>query len=345
MPAGAAAVAAGAALRIERLRRVARPRAAASRLGRVTATHALTGDDMTLAEVWAVAVERRDDTSLSAQARERMQAARDGRRAGRARLERAHLRRQHRLRPLRLEADPRGSRPRSCSCGSCARTPAASAIRTRTRSCGPRCCCARTRSRRATPARAIETVELLLDCLNRGVLPRVPARGSVGASGDLAPLAHLALPLVGEGSAWHDGELLDGRRGAAQRRARAGAAGREGGAVADQRHAVHGGAGRARARARAAARARRRLCLRAVARGAAGLAQLVPAADPRAAPAEGARRQRRQRAPAARRLGDHRVAPLVRQGAGRLLAPLRAAGARRLHATSSTTSSTRSVSS
>ena len=51
----------------------------------------------------------------------------------------------------------------------------------------------------------VETVELLLDCLNRGVLPRVPARGSVGASGDLAPLAHLALPLVGEGAAWHDG--------------------------------------------------------------------------------------------------------------------------------------------
>src|SRR6266566_4673228 len=43
----------------------------------------------------------------------------------------------------------------------------------------------------------IETVELLLECLNRGVLPFVPARGSVGASGDLAPLAHLALPLVG----------------------------------------------------------------------------------------------------------------------------------------------------
>jgi histidine ammonia-lyase len=57
----------------------------------------------------------------------------------------------------------------------------------------------------------IETVELLLECLVRGVLPRVPSRGSVGASGDLAPLAHLALPLVGEGEAWHDGELLPGR--------------------------------------------------------------------------------------------------------------------------------------
>src|SRR5204863_9318126 len=43
-----------------------------------------------------------------------------------------------------------------------------------------------------------------------GVLPRVPGRGSVGASGDLAPLAHLALPLVGEGEAWFDGELHSG---------------------------------------------------------------------------------------------------------------------------------------
>src|SRR5437762_4940206 len=56
----------------------------------------------------------------------------------------------------------------------------------------------------------IETVELLLECLARGVLPRVPSRGSVGASGDLAPLAHLALPLVGEGEAWFDGELHSG---------------------------------------------------------------------------------------------------------------------------------------
>src|SRR5207253_6753434 len=56
----------------------------------------------------------------------------------------------------------------------------------------------------------IATVELLLECLNRGVLPVVPARGSVGASGDLAPLAHLALPLVGEGEAWFEGELLPG---------------------------------------------------------------------------------------------------------------------------------------
>src|SRR5207302_7940107 len=44
----------------------------------------------------------------------------------------------------------------------------------------------------------------------RGVAPGVPRRGPVGARGDLAPLAPLALPLVGEGQAWYDGELLPG---------------------------------------------------------------------------------------------------------------------------------------
>jgi histidine ammonia-lyase len=47
-----------------------------------------------------------------------------------------------------------------------------------------------------------ETLTLLVELLNRGVHPVVPSRGSVGASGDLAPLAHLALVLVGEGEAW-----------------------------------------------------------------------------------------------------------------------------------------------
>ncbi|MBI2526306.1 MAG: histidine ammonia-lyase [Candidatus Rokubacteria bacterium] len=44
-------------------------------------------------------------------------------------------------------------------------------------------------------------VELLTGCLNRGVLPVIPERGSVGASGDLAPLAHIAACLIGEGEA------------------------------------------------------------------------------------------------------------------------------------------------
>jgi histidine ammonia-lyase len=47
-------------------------------------------------------------------------------------------------------------------------------------------------------------VERLVDLLNRGVHPRIPAQGSVGASGDLAPLAHLALALIGEGEATVD---------------------------------------------------------------------------------------------------------------------------------------------
>ena len=63
----------------------------------------------------------------------------------------------------------------------------------------------------------VETVELLIECLNRGVLPRVPARGSVGASGDLAPLAHLALPLVGEGRGVVRRDALRRGRGARAR--------------------------------------------------------------------------------------------------------------------------------
>ncbi|MCL4800515.1 MAG: histidine ammonia-lyase [Burkholderiales bacterium] len=55
-----------------------------------------------------------------------------------------------------------------------------------------------------------EVVEALLDCHNRGFAPCIPAKGSVGASGDLAPLAHLAAALIGEGEA-----TLAGRRMAA----------------------------------------------------------------------------------------------------------------------------------
>ncbi|MFO1393540.1 MAG: histidine ammonia-lyase [Steroidobacteraceae bacterium] len=53
--------------------------------------------------------------------------------------------------------------------------------------------------------------EMLLALLNSDVLPIVPSQGSVGASGDLAPLAHVALALAGEGEAMHDGKRLSGR--------------------------------------------------------------------------------------------------------------------------------------
>ena len=87
------------------------------------------------------------------------------------------------------------------------------------------------------------------------MLPHVPSRGSVGASGDLAPLAHLALPLVGEGEAWVEGELMPGDgRSPPWGSSRSVLAG-QGGPVADQRHAVHGGDVRARRSSGPAARA------------------------------------------------------------------------------------------
>jgi histidine ammonia-lyase len=54
----------------------------------------------------------------------------------------------------------------------------------------------------------LETLERLVAMLNRGVHPLVPSQGSVGASGDLAPLAHLALALIGEGECLFEGRRL-----------------------------------------------------------------------------------------------------------------------------------------
>lgn len=53
-------------------------------------------------------------------------------------------------------------------------------------------------------------IELLAELLNHGIHPIIPERGSVGASGDLAPLSHLALVLIGEGEAIYRGERLPG---------------------------------------------------------------------------------------------------------------------------------------
>ena len=54
----------------------------------------------------------------------------------------------------------------------------------------------------------LETLELLLEFLNRGVHPVIPEKGSLGASGDLAPLAHMSCVLIGEGEAEFGGEIL-----------------------------------------------------------------------------------------------------------------------------------------
>jgi histidine ammonia-lyase len=53
-----------------------------------------------------------------------------------------------------------------------------------------------------------ETLELLLALLNQGLHPVIPEKGSLSASGDLAPLAHMSLPLIGEGSVEMGGEVL-----------------------------------------------------------------------------------------------------------------------------------------
>lgn len=55
-----------------------------------------------------------------------------------------------------------------------------------------------------------ELIELLIGLLNNDICPSIPSQGSLGASGDLAPLAHLALVMIGEGEATVDGERLSG---------------------------------------------------------------------------------------------------------------------------------------
>jgi histidine ammonia-lyase len=55
-----------------------------------------------------------------------------------------------------------------------------------------------------------KTLQTLVELFNRGVIPQIPAKGSVGASGDLAPLAHLSLVLIGRGKARFNGRFLSG---------------------------------------------------------------------------------------------------------------------------------------
>jgi histidine ammonia-lyase len=62
----------------------------------------------------------------------------------------------------------------------------------------------------------LETLETLIAMLNKGVHPIVPEQGSVGASGDLAPLSHMTLVLMGEGEAEYKGERLSGKQALAE---------------------------------------------------------------------------------------------------------------------------------
>lgn len=56
----------------------------------------------------------------------------------------------------------------------------------------------------------IETVNVLVEMLNKGVHPQIREKGSVGASGDLCPLAHMVMVMMGEGEAEYKGEIMEG---------------------------------------------------------------------------------------------------------------------------------------
>ncbi len=78
-----------------------------------------------------------------------------------------------------------------------------------------------------------ELVDLLCGLLNRGVHPVIPCKGSVGASGDLAPLAHLASVLIGEGEAFFEGNRMAGGQALSKAGAEAHQTGAERGFVPD----------------------------------------------------------------------------------------------------------------
>ncbi|TGE31146.1 histidine ammonia-lyase [Desulfosporosinus sp. Sb-LF] len=62
----------------------------------------------------------------------------------------------------------------------------------------------------------LSTLETLLEVLNAGIVPVVPEKGSLGASGDLAPLSHMVLVLIGEGEAFYKGRRMSGREALTQ---------------------------------------------------------------------------------------------------------------------------------
>ncbi|MEG0642103.1 MAG: histidine ammonia-lyase [Romboutsia sp.] len=58
----------------------------------------------------------------------------------------------------------------------------------------------------------LSTVQTLIDMLNKGVHPLIREKGSVGSSGDLCPLAHMVLPMIGEGDAEYKGKIMDSKK-------------------------------------------------------------------------------------------------------------------------------------
>ena len=168
-------------------------------------------------------------------------------------------------------------------------------------------------------------IERLLELLNHGIHPVVPEIGSVGASGDLAPLAHVALALMGEGRAEAGGEEGDaGELLAAAGIAPLELAEKEGLALVNGTQAVTG------IGILAVQRFGRALDTADVAGGAPGDAPALPRRDPRRAAASRADRECSSAACTPGRVRGPRVAPDGGSArAGRLFAALHAAGARR----------------
>ena len=177
--------------------------------------------------------------------------------------------------------------------------------------------------------RAHELVDALLAMLNNDVLPVIPSRGSVGASGDLAPLAHVSLCLIGEGEALQGDRKLEGAEVCRAAGLRTDRAGSEGRTRADQRHATEPRAGarwtvRGRDLAGRSDRHRR-------ADGGRARRQLraVRCTHPRSEPLTAPGRSRAAFPPATDRQRNQSRSRELRPRAGPLLCALHAASARR----------------
>ncbi len=57
----------------------------------------------------------------------------------------------------------------------------------------------------------LSTINTLIDMINKNVIPYIPSQGSLGASGDLAPLSHMVLVMIGLGKAYYNGKLMEGK--------------------------------------------------------------------------------------------------------------------------------------
>ena len=167
----------------------------------------LNGQPLTLQQIFSVA-NRRDQVSLSTAARERVDAARrvverivdEGRtvygvNTGFGKLSDVSIEKNE-LRQLQLNL----VRSHACGLGdplSEAEARAMLLLRANVLAAG------------YSGARLL-VIDTLIEMLERGVTPVIPEKGSVGASGDLAPLAHLALAVIGEGEAFFENERLPG---------------------------------------------------------------------------------------------------------------------------------------